>query len=260
MDEGAVCDDLLAKLDELMEFLQFARIRTADFHGVVTFMFRATQGRQVACVRTVDLRNGVVVSKSPLSAANSFAPEAAMVYVSLADFLYMYSGEATAAEIAGMVMSGRVSVAWSAYGKLKAFAECFNFSVEKWDEFYVLQESRGRGGRGATSRTQCTRACCQATTKEEIDANWILISDATVMSDSGDWEVVSDCKCHVIPRENRAKMEEVFGVPQINDWLSMLCGGHINKTHVQSVQTNVRNSLHDLKTMANKLFVSLEAT
>lgn len=36
---GAACDALLAKLDELMDFLRFAKLPTADFHGVVRFCF-----------------------------------------------------------------------------------------------------------------------------------------------------------------------------------------------------------------------------
>lgn len=36
---GAACDALLAKLDELMDFLRFAKLPTADFHGVVRFIY-----------------------------------------------------------------------------------------------------------------------------------------------------------------------------------------------------------------------------
>lgn len=32
---NSACDTLLAKLDELMDFLRFAKLPTANFHGVV---------------------------------------------------------------------------------------------------------------------------------------------------------------------------------------------------------------------------------
>lgn len=38
---GAACDALLAKLDELMDFLRFAKLPTADFHGVVRLVLPA---------------------------------------------------------------------------------------------------------------------------------------------------------------------------------------------------------------------------
>lgn len=48
---GAACDALLAKLDELMDFLRFAKLPTADFHSVVRCF--------ACCYRTL----GFVVSK-----------------------------------------------------------------------------------------------------------------------------------------------------------------------------------------------------
>jgi hypothetical protein len=172
---------------------------------------------------------GVRVSMTALHPSDPFESEVAPIHVSLADFLFMYSGEATAGEIASMCMSGRVSVPWSAYSKLKAFAECFDFSSEKWDEYYAFQASTG----GATALPTCTKACCVASTKEEIDANWCLVSDATTKPLSSghgrhtdsDWEVVTDASCCVITKEKREEMTRIIGVPQIDDWLRQLWFG-----------------------------------
>ncbi|KAJ0402976.1 hypothetical protein P43SY_009233 [Pythium insidiosum] len=245
--ETMVCDVLLAKLDEVMDFLQFAKLPVTEFRGVVTFFFRSSNSTpgdcaSIACIRTVDMRQGVAVSLSALDPSDPFASEVAPVYVSLADFLFMYSGEASATEIAGMCMSGRVSVPWSAYGKLKAFADCFDFSTEKWDEYYAFQATQGRVA--ATSLPACTKPCCQSTSKEDIDVNWCLVSDATTTTlreRLGDWEVVSDCDCRILSPENRERMEQAFGAPQINLWLRRLCEGE----HVQKVSTNVKNSFND---------------
>lgn len=194
---------------------------------------------------------GIVVLNLPLHESDAFSSEVAVVRVSLADFLYMYSGEASAAEIAGMCMSGRVSVPWSSYGKLKAFAECFDFSSEKWEEYYAAQAAKGIW----TVMPQCSKPCCQSTTKEEIDANWLLVADATSSSSIGnDWEVVSDCMCYTVAKETvvvREQREEIFGLPQLDGWITKIC--HAKAT--QQLQSGVKSSFSDLKDLAGRLFV-----
>ncbi|KAG7378569.1 hypothetical protein PHYBOEH_000302 [Phytophthora boehmeriae] len=254
----AVCEGLLAKLNELMDFLRFARLPSAEFRGVVTFMFRASaQDKEtIACMRTIDMRRGLEVDNTTLHPQDPFLPEVAVVYVSLADFLYMYSGKATAAEIAGMVMSGRVSVPWASYGKLKAFAECFDFSTEKWDAYYADLKARGV----VVKIPQCTQSCCQQSTKEDIEANWLLVSDATTTNGGGDWEVVSDLQCLNVSKEKREEMEQVFNFTPLEEWLAKLWNGGNARTGdspARSLQSNVKNSFNDLKSMAGKLFVSV---
>ncbi|ETM43352.1 hypothetical protein L914_11152 [Phytophthora nicotianae] len=257
---AAVCEGLLAKLNELMDFLRFAKLPDAEFRGVVTFMFRASPDDKdnIACMRTIDMRRGLEVDNTTLHPQDPFLPEVAVVYVSLADFLYMYSGEATATEIAGMVMSGRVSVPWSSYGKLKAFAECFDFSTEKWDAYYADLKARGVVGK----IPECTQACCKQSTKEDIEANWLLVSDATTTS-GGDWEVVSDLQCLNVSKEKREEMDKVFDFTPLEEWLAKLWNGDgarsADERPARSLQSNVKNSLSDLKSMAGRLFVSLEA-
>ncbi|ETN06803.1 hypothetical protein, variant 2 [Phytophthora nicotianae INRA-310] len=281
---AAVCEGLLAKLNELMDFLRFAKLPDAEFRGVVTFMFRASPNdkNNIACMRTIDMRRGgsiftkksifskrkilnkfcanlgLEVDNTTLHPQDPFLPEVAVVYVSLADFLYMYSGEATATEIAGMVMSGRVSVPWSSYGKLKAFAECFDFSTEKWDAYYADLKARGV----VAKIPECTQACCKQSTKEDIEANWLLVSDATTTS-GGDWEVVSDLQCLNVSKEKREEMDKVFDFTPLEEWLAKLWNGDgarsADERPARSLQSNVKNSLSDLKSMAGRLFVSLEA-
>lgn len=194
---------------------------------------------------------GIVVLSSPLHVNDAFSSEVAIVRVGLADFLYMYSGEASAAEIAGMCMSGRVSVPWSSYGKLKAFAECFDFSSEKWEEYYAAQAAKGI----STAMPQCSKSCCQSTTKEEIDANWLLVADTTSSSSIGnDWEVVSDCTCYTVAKEKvveRAQREEIFGLSHLDDLITKFCQAKAT----QQLQTGVKSSFHDLKELAGRLFV-----
>lgn len=217
------------------------------------------------------------VLHTPLDASDPFLKHVAVVHVSLADFLYMYSGEASAAEIAGMCMAGRVSVPWSAYSKLKAFAECFDFSTDRWDAYYARAELGGASPpSSASSLPLCEKTCCRSTRREEIDADWQLVSDATttplrtgqltttaggvVVSSScaSEWQEVSDCKCHALPKESREAMESAVGAQQLDDWLARLWSGHIKRSN-DAIQQNVKKSFHDLKELTGKLFVSLEA-
>lgn len=227
-----------------------------------------------ACIRTIDMRRGAVaffphcvslcdhtlrwrcllaleIDNTTLHPEDPFLPEVTVVRVSLADFLYMYSGDASAGEIASMVLSGRVSVPWSSAGKLKAFAECFDFSTEKWDAYYADLAARGI----KRELPACTNGCCAQSTKEEIDANWLLVSDTSsaTASGGGDWEVVSDLHCLVVAKDTRDEMEQISGLAQLDEWLGKLWSG----THrlAQHQQTNVKS----LKDMAGKFFVSLEA-
>ncbi|CAH0473866.1 unnamed protein product [Peronospora belbahrii] len=256
-----MCEGLVAKLNELMDFLRFSKSSTADFYGVVTFMFRAssTDKDNFTCIRTIDMRQGLEIDNTTLHPQDPFLPEVAVVYVSLADFLYMYSGEATATEIAGMVMSGRVSVPWNSYGKLKAFAECFDFSTEKWDAYYADLKARGV----VVKISECTQTCCKQSTKEDIEANWLLVSDATTSTGKGDWEVVSDLQCLNVSKEKREQVEKAFDLTSLEQWLAKLWNGNRdrpeNTRSARSLQSNVKNSLSDLKLMAGKFFVSLEA-
>ncbi|KAI9992998.1 hypothetical protein PInf_015053 [Phytophthora infestans] len=229
---AAVCEGLLAKLNELMDFLRFAKLPDAEFRGVVTFMFRASPDDKdtFACMRTIDMRRDLEVDNTTLHPQDPFLPEVAVVYCRC-------PGVVTANE---------------------AFAECFDFSTEKWDAYYADLKARGV----VVEIPQCTQACCKQSTKEDIEANWLLVSDATTTS-GGDWEVVSDLQCLNVSKEKREEMEKVFDFTPLEEWLAKLWNGNGarpgDERPARSLQSNVKNSLSDLKSMAGRLFVSLEA-
>lgn len=54
--------------------------------------------------------------------------------------LYIYSGKAGVNEITNMIWSGDISVKNWNYRKLLSFSNSFDYSSEKWDEFYKLQK------------------------------------------------------------------------------------------------------------------------
>lgn len=46
------------------------------------------------------------------------------------------AGAASAAAVAGLVLSGRVAVRWLRYGEVQTFFGCFDFTTERWISYY----------------------------------------------------------------------------------------------------------------------------
>lgn len=167
-----------------------------------------------------------------------------VVYVSLKDFLYMYSGEATAAEIARMCMSGRVCIPWSALGKLRAFADSFDFSSEKWEEFY-----QSRQNTQMKISHVCKKPCCASI--EPINSNWMLVNDSSTVTTSDDWEIVIDEIYHIAACKSSEESERSAGLKNTEEWLGKWFRESIQKQRFPLIQTNVCDSIRDWR----KLFV-----
>ena len=139
----SVCAKERAQLEEFMMFLPFAsKKKDRSFHGIVVFNFQVST---TSCsnhesnmyTRSIDLSKEevVVYEKRP----GKYNPvNGVHIGLSITDFLYLYSGAASPSDIAHMCMSGRVQVKWSELSMVKEFSESFDFSTEKWNEFYSL--------------------------------------------------------------------------------------------------------------------------
>ncbi|OQR82099.1 hypothetical protein THRCLA_11136 [Thraustotheca clavata] len=230
-----VCARQSAKLEELMNFLSFAVLQDC-YKGVVVFSF-LNEARQVVSVRTVDTTTKIRIyaSRPP--------PQTSCVDIALTivDFLQMYSGELTAAEIAGLCMSGKVQVRWTAYSSVKAFADSFDFSPEKWTEFYDhfgLDPNYVDG-------IECTMSCCAARescTQEDIDLNWQLIKDSILVpSGDMDWQLVSQMEITtVVPSPKDAKVDEDI------QWIDTI------HPHFLQMQETVKKKMFNMKEYAEK--------
>nr|CCA27240.1 hypothetical protein PITG_03485 [Albugo laibachii Nc14] len=228
-----VCDKLMGKLEDLMEFLSFSVKEDRSFIGVVTFAFQSSHGKnaqQTACFRTVDLRGALQILRRPVFEDDPKLSDVIVVYVSLVDFLYMYSGEATAAEIAGMCMSGRVCVPWSAMGRLRAFADSFDFSTEKWEEFYQFR----RKSQKEISHV-CKKPCCASI--EPLNTNWMLVNDSSTVTASEDWEIVIDDFYHIVAYKSCDQAEEIKGSIKSEEWMVKWLRENIQKERLQLMQT-----------------------
>ncbi|RHY26539.1 hypothetical protein DYB32_007519 [Aphanomyces invadans] len=171
------------------------------------------------------------------------------VALTITDFLLMYSGDLTAAEIAGLCMSGKVQLRWTAYGSLKAFADSFDFSVEKWADFYAhfgLDPNY-------VDQIECMLPCCRTTpplTEEEIEANWNIVCDsmlipATATAVGFDWQLVTPMELAVAPVPTPPPSPTSPDAPLT--WY--------DKLHLAQVQDTVKRKMVTMREYAEKFLV-----
>ncbi|KAF0697835.1 Aste57867_11505 [Aphanomyces stellatus] len=241
----AVCARQSAKLEELMNYLQFAVMDSSKtFKGIVVFSF-LNAAREIVCIRTVD-----TTSKIRVYAARP-PPNVSSVEVGLtiSDFLLMYSGELTAAEIAGLCMSGKVQLRWTAYGTLKSFADSFDFSVEKWAEFYThfgLDPNY-------VEQIDCAMSCCAPAaplTQDEIEANWNMVCDSVLIPAAGmsDWQLVTELQVTQVASPKEDVPPPVEEPPVSGAWFDKL----------HQVQDTVKRKMFNMKEYAEKFVLSLD--
>ncbi|EQC32338.1 hypothetical protein SDRG_10085 [Saprolegnia diclina VS20] len=243
-----VCARQSAKLEELMNFLGYA-VLDDGYKGVVVFSF-LNHARQIVCVRSVDTtaKIRIYASRPP--------PQTDCVDIALtiSDFLHMYSGELTAAEIAGLCMSGKVQVRWTAYGSVKAFADSFDFSPEKWAEFY---DHFGLDP-NYVDWIECTMPCCApppACTQEEIDSNWQMVKDSVLLpSNELGWELVSEVEVTTVVKSPDAAAAATTEAKQ--DWISD--GLKTINPHFVQMQNTVKKKMFNMKEYAEKFLVSMD--
>ena len=180
------------------------------------------------------------------------------VALSISDFLLMYCGELTAAEIAGMCMSGKVQLRWTAYSSVKAFADSFDFSPEKWVEFY---DHFGLDPHYA-DKIVCTMPCCENSststwniTQEEIDANWQIVCDS-VLIPAGEWQLVSQLEFQTVPSERQKELKKT-SEPSSNLWYDKITINALNP-HFTQMQETVKKKMFNMKEYAEKFIVAMD--
>ncbi|OQR85538.1 hypothetical protein ACHHYP_11731 [Achlya hypogyna] len=245
-----VCARQSAKLEELMNFLAFAVLEDG-YKGVVVFSF-LNQARETVCVRSVDTTSKIRIyaSRPP--------PQISCVDIALtiSDFLHMYSGELTAAEIAGLCMSGKVQVRWTAYGSVKAFADSFDFSPEKWTEFY----NHFGLDPNYVDQIECSMPCCASLpelTQEDIDSNWQMVKDSILMpANDVDWQLVSEIEVTTVIKSPPAVQAPVVAATDDLQWFTQSLKT-INP-HLAQMQDTVKKKMFNMKEYAEKFIVSMD--
>lgn len=73
------------------------------------------------------------------------------VTISVDDFLWIYSGKASNADILKLFYAGRLLISGYAFRKVSAFAQSFDFSSEKWRSFYSWRDDQDTPRRSPTA-------------------------------------------------------------------------------------------------------------
>eukprot|EP00640_Fibrocapsa_japonica_P001510 CAMPEP_0113943994 /NCGR_PEP_ID=MMETSP1339-20121228/30386_1 /TAXON_ID=94617 /ORGANISM="Fibrocapsa japonica" /LENGTH=388 /DNA_ID=CAMNT_0000949023 /DNA_START=155 /DNA_END=1318 /DNA_ORIENTATION=- /assembly_acc=CAM_ASM_000762 len=122
---------------DLMQFFCFAWNVNSSFRGTVQFSFPDT----ISSYDGKPLQLAVQVSDSGTCVFRDTPPDKEVSYEIKAparEFLHIYSGQASATEMVRMGLTGKLQMRPFNVMQMRQFANCFDFSQEKWDEFYKL--------------------------------------------------------------------------------------------------------------------------
>lgn len=73
------------------------------------------------------------------------------VSISVDDFLWIYSGKASSSDILKLFYAGKLSISGYAFRKVSAFAQSFDFSSEKWRNFYSWRDEKENARRSPSA-------------------------------------------------------------------------------------------------------------
>jgi hypothetical protein len=101
------------------------------------------------------------------------------VDISLPDLLHVYSGKAGAADVASLVLGGRIRVGWFKFAELKTFAESFDYRTEKWISFYRWRAAQGKDAKGEQKADDMLRdQWAKALEAEKKDGKVTLVDES----------------------------------------------------------------------------------
>lgn len=135
-----------------MEFLRFSVKESSTFQGTILFRFRGEKGECVTSYAVeIDPERVVTTEKDADVTKRSITCE---VSLSEDDFLWIYSGKASSSDIAKLFYQGRLSISGYAFRKVSNFAQSFDFSSEKWRQFYSWKDAWENQQRSPSSKEE----------------------------------------------------------------------------------------------------------
>lgn len=176
------------------------------------------------------MRNGIEIRDSIIE-----DDSAIHVAVTISDFLYMYSGEACASEIASMCLKNRIKVHWTKYGALQSFANAFDFSSEKWDDFYITRPKE---------EVLCTCHTCKGDNsfRDNSDLKWELVCHTVLHIQSTpkpeDWQVIQP---EMYSFTSVDAFEPVQPIQQEEDWYNTLIQPGLWTNKIKQSLTNAHD-------------------
>ncbi|TMW63521.1 hypothetical protein Poli38472_002462 [Pythium oligandrum] len=127
------------EIDEVMDFLRFSVKRDTNFDGTILFKFKNNEGEN-ASTYLVSISKTREVTTMKNGSAKDVKDLTCEVTISVDDFLWIYSGKATSSDLLKLVYAGRVAISGYAFRKASAFAQSFDFSSDKWRNFYAWRD------------------------------------------------------------------------------------------------------------------------
>ncbi|KAF0693775.1 Aste57867_15274 [Aphanomyces stellatus] len=123
---------------DIMNFFEFGFKPSSRFEGTICFTFNIGESdrklQYIVRCKKQGLR-ALLVGKD-CSADAKYDCE---VTSSIEDFLHVYSGKASASEMASMCYTGRVYISGLQFRLVTRFVQAFDFTSQKWNDFYSWQ-------------------------------------------------------------------------------------------------------------------------
>ncbi|KAJ0411197.1 hypothetical protein ATCC90586_008913 [Pythium insidiosum] len=112
---------------------------TTSFEGAILFKFRDVNCQNESTYLVEISKSKEVTTRKDVSAsdARSLTCE---VTISVDDFLWIYSGKASSSDVLKLFYAGRLSISGYAFRKVSTFAQSFDYSSERWRDFYAWRE------------------------------------------------------------------------------------------------------------------------
>ncbi|TDH65832.1 hypothetical protein CCR75_002054 [Bremia lactucae] len=127
------------EIDEVMDFLKFSVKPSASFGGTILFRFKDKDDPEPKTTYAVEVSDMRKVTTRKNVNAREERPTCE-VTLSMDDFLWIYSGKASSTDLAKLFYAGRVVISGYAFRTVSRFAQSFDFSSEKWLNFYAKRE------------------------------------------------------------------------------------------------------------------------
>ncbi|KAG9405804.1 hypothetical protein AC1031_003722 [Aphanomyces cochlioides] len=154
MEDVALDIPRAKEIAEMMEFFEYSVKPTSTFNGTICFTFSIENSdRKLRYLVECKKQHGVRAQRIDMECPNiKYDCE---VTSSIEDFLHVYSGKASPGEMAKMCYTGRVYISGLQFRLVTRFAQSFDFSSQKWTDFYAWQKrQQERGPHGSNMDEQ----------------------------------------------------------------------------------------------------------
>ncbi|KAK8797389.1 hypothetical protein WA158_004597 [Blastocystis sp. Blastoise] len=132
----------LNKIKEMVEFMEFSVKQDTACRGTFIWNLITKDNENIPFCVTISEEDGKVKAKGYVDQNTNGD---VIIDVSSDDFFAVYNGDIGAAQLASYILSGRIYVRRFKYKQVSVFANSFEFTSEKWVEFYAMKKKQEGG-------------------------------------------------------------------------------------------------------------------